>query len=90
MLAALARHMPEGVTWTTPEGGLFVWLTLPAKIDGAELLRKSVNTAKVAFVPGRAFFADRTGANTIRLSFSLAGEEQIETGIARLAGIIEN
>ena len=89
MLAALARHMPKGVTWTTPEGGLFVWLKLPARVDGAELLKRSVDTARVAFVPGRAFFADGTGADTIRLSFSLAGEEEIETGIARLAGIVE-
>ncbi len=94
MLAALARHMPKGVTWTTPEGGLFVWLKLPAGVDGAELLKRSVDRAKVAFVPGRAFFADRTGADstgadTIRLSFSLAGEEEIETGIARLASLVE-
>ena len=88
MRAALDRHMPEGVTWTSPEGGIFLWLTLPEGFDGAELLARAVAEEKLAFVPGRAFFADGTGANTLRLSFSLANPEQIETGIAALARLI--
>lgn len=88
MLAALAREMPEGVRWTRPEGGMFVWLTLPERLDGADLLARSLETEKVAFVPGRAFFADRSGGNTIRLSFSCATEVVIDEGIARLGRLI--
>ena len=62
MLAALSREMPEGVAWTKPEGGMFVWITLPQGIDGADLLARSLSTARVAFVPGRAFYADGSGA----------------------------
>ncbi len=88
MLAALARHMPEGVTWTRPEGGLFVWLTLPEGVDASELLKQALEEANVAFVPGGAFFHDARRRNTLRLSFSLPGEEQIERGIAALARLI--
>ncbi len=88
MLAALAKHMPEGVSWTKPEGGMFVWVTLPATFDGAALLAKSLETVKVAFVPGKAFHADGTGANTLRLSYSCADDAQIEEGIKRLGDLI--
>ena len=80
--------MPSGVTWTRPEGGLFIWLTLPARIDTRALLERAVAEARVAFVPGAAFFADGTGRNTIRLSYSLPDEAQIAQGIARLAALI--
>ncbi|MDP5084917.1 MAG: PLP-dependent aminotransferase family protein [Yoonia sp.] len=88
MLAQLALHMPEGVTWTKPEGGMFIWITLPRGMDGADLLAKSLKTQRVAFVPGRAFHADSSGGNTIRLSFSLADEATIEAGIARLGALL--
>ncbi|THK34386.1 PLP-dependent aminotransferase family protein [Ensifer sp. MPMI2T] len=88
MLAALEKYMPAGVTWTKPEGGMFVWVTLPKGTDGAELLAKSIQTAKVAFVPGRAFFADGSGENTLRLSFSCANDKMIEEGIRRLGDLI--
>ena len=88
MLRALEREMPEGVTWTRPEGGMFIWVTLPKGRDGAELLARSLRTEKVAFVPGRAFFADGSGANTLRLSFSCADEAMIDDGIVRLARVI--
>lgn len=88
MLAALAAHMPEGVNWTQPEGGMFVWLTLPKSMDGGELLRTALETQKVAFVPGQAFFADGSGANSLRLSFSLADDAQIEAGMQRLGAAI--
>ncbi len=71
MLAALAAHMPAGVRWTEPEGGLFVWVTLPEGVNGAALLNRAIAEANVAFVPGGAFFADGSGANTMRLSYSL-------------------
>ncbi|MFN3719289.1 MAG: PLP-dependent aminotransferase family protein [Rhizobium rhizophilum] len=88
MLSALERHMPAGTQWTRPEGGMFVWVTLPEGMDGAELLARSVETEKVAFVPGQAFFADRSGTNTIRLSFSCANEAMIEEGIRRLGRLV--
>lgn len=88
MLAALETHMPEGVTWTRPEGGMFIWLTLPRDMDGATLLEQAVKHQRVAFVPGQAFFADRSGANALRLSFSLADDAQIAEGIRRLGAAI--
>lgn len=88
MLAALDKYMPKGADWTRPEGGMFVWVTLPEGMDGAALLARSVETEKVAFVPGQAFFADRSGANTIRLSYSCANEAMIEEGIRRLGRLI--
>lgn len=88
LLAALQREMPEGVSWTKPEGGMFVWLTLPAGLDGADLLAESLKTERVAFVPGRAFFADGSNGNTLRLSFSCANEAAIDEGMKRLGRLI--
>ena len=88
LLTALAREMPDSVTWTRPEGGMFVWLTLPSHIDAAELLTRSLQTERVAFVPGRAFFADGSNGNTLRLSFSCANNAQIDEGIKRLGRLI--
>jgi DNA-binding transcriptional MocR family regulator len=88
MLRLLTSHMPPGVTWTKPQGGLFVWVTLPESISGASLLTRAVEEAKVAFVPGRAFFHDDSGANTIRLSYSLPKPAMIEAGISRLATLL--
>ncbi|MCB1390219.1 MAG: PLP-dependent aminotransferase family protein [Rhodobacteraceae bacterium] len=88
MLAALARHMPKGVRWTKPEGGMFVWLTLPQGMDGAQLLAQSLRTEKVAFVPGRAFFADGSNGNTLRLAFSCADAATIEEGMTRLGRLL--
>lgn len=90
LLAALAREMPAGVEWTRPEGGMFVWVTLPAGMDGAELLAQSLRTERVAFVPGRAFFADGSNGNTLRLSFSCANEAQIDEGMKRLGRLIRD
>ncbi|QKV17280.1 PLP-dependent aminotransferase family protein [Oricola thermophila] len=88
MLRALEREMPAQVQWTRPEGGMFVWLTLPEGLDGAALLARSVEWERVAFVPGRAFFPDGSGANTLRLSFSCAPGDMIDEGIRRLAGLV--
>ncbi|MEJ2022666.1 MAG: PLP-dependent aminotransferase family protein, partial [Maritimibacter sp.] len=66
-----------------------VWLTLPAHLDGAKLLEQAL-AQKVAFVPGGAFHADGSGANTLRLNFSLLGPEKIKEGIARLGAVIGN
>jgi len=88
MLEALAKYMPEGTAWTKPEGGMFIWVTLPKGMDGAALLAASIESEKVAFVPGKAFFADGTGANTLRLSYSCANDEMIDEGIMRLGRLI--
>jgi DNA-binding transcriptional MocR family regulator len=88
MLRDLDTHMPDGVEYTRPEGGMFIWMTLPAHMDGADLLADSLRDARVAFVPGQAFFADGSGANTIRLNFTNADTVKIETGIARLGALI--
>lgn len=87
MLGALKAHMPPGVTWTHPTGGMFLWVTLPEGIDSEELLVKALE-AGIAFVPGAAFFPDRRQRNTLRLSFSLGEIATIEEGIRRLARLI--
>ncbi len=89
MLAALAEFMPKTVTWSHPEGGLFVWATLPEGLSGATLLKRAVSEENVAFVPGGAFFHDGEGANTIRLSYSLPTPADIREGVRRLAQVIE-
>ncbi|MEO1160615.1 MAG: aminotransferase class I/II-fold pyridoxal phosphate-dependent enzyme, partial [Pseudomonadota bacterium] len=88
MLAALSKHMPDGVSWTQPEGGMFVWVTLPEGIDAADLLSRSLETEKVAFVPGRPFFADGSNENTLRLSYSCMSDDQIEEGMVRLGRLV--
>jgi DNA-binding transcriptional MocR family regulator len=87
MLEALARHMPEGVHWTRPEGGMFIWLTLPRGTDAADLLARAIEEQNLAFVPGRAFHADGTGENTLRLAFSCADGAMIEDGMNRLGAL---
>ena len=90
MLAALEKAFPEpsvGVRWTRPQGGLFLWVTLPDWMDTAELLKEAVKE-KVAFVPGSPFFPGGGGHNTMRLNFSNASDEQIEEGIARLGRVV--
>ncbi|MBB3952661.1 PLP-dependent aminotransferase family protein [Aureimonas jatrophae] len=89
LLAALEAHMPAGVTWSRPEGGMFVWVTLPDGVDAAALLARSVSEARVAFVPGGAFHADGSGTNTMRLSFTLADERAVRDGIPRLGALLE-
>ncbi|WP_198731817.1 aminotransferase class I/II-fold pyridoxal phosphate-dependent enzyme [Paracoccus tegillarcae] len=80
--------MPAGVTWNRPDGGMFIWLTLPRHMDGAELLARSLQTERVAFVPGHAFHADGSGRNTIRLSFTLHDKPLIDEGMARLGRLL--
>jgi len=88
MLRALEAHMPAGVTWTRPEGGMFIWLELPKSLDAAALLASSLRSERVAFVPGHAFFADGSGSNTMRLSFSRTDDVMIDEGIGRLGRLI--
>src|SRR5262245_22004499 len=86
MQAALGRSMPETARWTTPRGGFFSWLTLPG-VDAVELASRAVEQG-VAAVPGTLFFADGNGRNSLRLSFSLVDEEQIDEGIGRLGSLL--
>ncbi len=88
MLETLEEHMPEGVNWTHPQGGLFLWLTLPECIDSRELLNEALKF-KVAFVPGSSFFTDGSHPNTMRLNFSYSNPELINDGIGRLAKAIK-
>jgi len=87
MLAALEAYFPDNVSWTHPQGGLFIWVTLPEGIDTAQLLKDALEY-RIAFVPGAAFHADGGGANTMRLSFSNVNSEQIEEGIRRLGKLL--
>ncbi|MDB5743492.1 MAG: putative transcriptional regulator, GntR family [Polaromonas sp.] len=87
MLAALTRDMPEGVSWNSPAGGMFLWLRLPQGVHAIALLPKALER-NVAFVPGGAFYADHPDARTLRLSFVTCSAAQINTGIAALAGAI--
>ncbi|MCO5122678.1 MAG: PLP-dependent aminotransferase family protein [Rhizobacter sp.] len=87
MLAALERHMPEGVRWNRPAGGMFLWVELPASMNATGLLPFAVERG-VAFVPGAPFFSGAPQSNTLRLSFVTASEAQIETGITALGDAI--
>jgi 2-aminoadipate transaminase len=87
MLAALERCFPPGTHWTRPQGGLFLWVTLPKPLNTIELMPKAIAN-KVAYVPGTAFFPDGSGHNTFRLNFSNATPEQIEAGIERLGKVL--
>ncbi|MCY0946621.1 PLP-dependent aminotransferase family protein [Streptomyces antarcticus] len=87
MLRALSDSMPTGVSWTVPDGGFFIWMTLPEGLDSRELLPHAL-AAGVAFVPGTGFYADGRGARHLRLSFSYPSAEQIEEGVRRLAAVI--
>jgi 2-aminoadipate transaminase len=89
MLNALKKYMPPGVRWTHPEGGLFLWVTLPEQMDASALLPAAVKQ-KVAFVPGGPFHPDGGGVNTMRLNFSNATPEKIEEAILRLSHVIIN
>ena len=82
------ESFPDGVRFTRPEGGLFIWVELPEKMDAAALLPKAIEK-KVAYVPGTHFCVDGGHANTLRLNFSNSTEEQIRNGMQALKEIIE-
>jgi 2-aminoadipate transaminase len=84
MDAALRAEMPAGYEWTHPDGGMFLWVTGPAELDGLTLLEQAI-TRRVAFVPGRDFFPTEGGGNYLRLNFSHSPPEQIREGVHRLA-----
>jgi len=88
MMKAFDDFMPEGVTWTRPEGGLFLFLTLPEHMDSEELFMEALKE-KVAFVIGHVFHCDGSGKNTMRINFSYATKDQIVEGVKRLATAIK-
>jgi 2-aminoadipate transaminase len=87
MFRAMEEFFPDGVGWTKPDGGIFLWVTLPEGMDTTELFEKSIR-AKVAYVPGSCYFAKSGGDNSMRINFSACTEEKIEVGIQRLAKVI--
>lgn len=92
MLAALERYFPSEATWTKPDGGLFIWATLPEMIDTTDLLAKALNS-NVAFVPGAGAFMDASdqasrGTRSMRLNFSGVDEEQITEGVRRIGEVV--
>ena len=87
MLAAFDKYMPEGVTWTKPEGGLFLFMTLPEQYDASKLFEVAIQE-NVAFIVGEAFHCDGSGKNTMRINFSYMAEDRAEEGVKRLAAAI--
>ena len=88
MLKMLEENMPKGVTWTKPNGGLFLWITLPEYIDSESMLKKSIEH-KVTYVPGYAFHHNSEMRNCLRVNFSYPTLEQIERGVKSLAEVIK-
>jgi DNA-binding transcriptional MocR family regulator len=88
MLETLEETFPAGATWTKPGGGFYVWVTLPPEIDTKALMPKAI-VAKVAYVPGTAFYADGFGSWSLRLSYCYPSPERIRDGVRSLAGVIK-
>jgi 2-aminoadipate transaminase len=87
MLEALAEQLPPEATWTRPEGGLFIWATLPEGVDTTDLLAKALSR-NVAFVPGRAAYLDGRGGTSMRLNFSGVTDERIREGVRRVGEVV--
>jgi 2-aminoadipate transaminase len=88
LAGALARHMPEGTTWTTPEGGFYIWVTAPPGVDTAALSATAL-ARKVAYVPGRPFYPSDDGATQIRLCYSRAADDLIDEGARRIGDVLK-
>jgi 2-aminoadipate transaminase len=89
MITCLRKYMPEGVTWTEPQGGLFLFVTLPAHLDADEIFKKAI-IKNVAFVAGSSFYCNNSGHNTMRLNFSFSNKAEIEKGVQRLSQVISD
>lgn len=87
MINCFKKYMPEGVTWTEPHGGLFLFVTLPEQINTDKIFKKAIEK-NVAFVAGSTFFCNNSGHNTMRINFSFSNNQEIETGVKRLAEVI--
>jgi DNA-binding transcriptional MocR family regulator len=88
MLESLDAHFPKSATWTKPGGGFYVWVTLPPEIDTTALMPKAI-VAKVAYVPGTAFYADGFGSWSMRLAYCYPTPERIREGVKALGGVIK-
>lgn len=88
MLEALSDFMPAGCRWTTPQGGFFVWLTLPDGLDSKAMAPRAIAN-RVAYVPGTGFFADGSGREHMRLSYCYPEPARIREGVRRLATVVE-
>jgi len=88
LVGALAEHLPSA-SWNVPRGGFFVWVRLPAGLDARAMLPRAV-TARVAYVPGTAFYYDGSGADHMRLSFCFPTPDRIREGVRRLAGVVNS
>ncbi|HUX19791.1 MAG TPA: PLP-dependent aminotransferase family protein [Spirochaetia bacterium] len=89
MVTLLEAHCPEGVTFTRPEGGMFVWVTLPENASAMELFERAIKE-QVAFVPGDAFHIGGSGKNSLRLNFSSTSPDRIETGLVKLTRVMKD
>jgi len=89
MLHALEHYFPAGVQWTRPEGGMFIWVTLPEHIDASKLVDEAI-AQHVAFVPGAPFYANNPARNTLRLSFVTVPQDRIRTGVEILGKLIKS
>src|SRR5688572_19236276 len=87
LLEALAEHLPAEAQWTRPDGGLFVWATLPSYIDTTDLLARALRE-HVAFVPGRAAYLDGRGGSSMRLNFSGVSEDDLREGVRRIGEVV--
>jgi 2-aminoadipate transaminase len=87
MLTALSHYFPSEATWTEPQGGLFIWVTLPPTLDTTAVLQQAL-AAHVAFAPGSAFFAQGGGQHMMRLNFTCMDPDRTEEGIRRLGGVL--
>jgi len=90
LLDAMASHLPEGTTWTVPDGGFYSWVQLPAGLDATTMLARAV-TARVAYVPGSAFYsgpAKELGRASLRLSYCYPDPDRIREGVRRLASVV--
>jgi 2-aminoadipate transaminase len=90
MLDALAEHFGAEARWTHPQGGMFIWATLPDYIDTTDLLARALETENVAFVPGRAAYVDGRGGSSMRLNFSGVTEELIREGVRRIGKVVQS
>ncbi|MEC3974623.1 aminotransferase-like domain-containing protein [Amycolatopsis sp. H20-H5] len=89
MLSALEQHMPPGCSWTHPDGGFYVWMTVPEGVDTKAMLPRAV-TARVAYASGTGFYADGFGSRQMRLSYCYPTPERIREGVRRLAAVLES
>jgi 2-aminoadipate transaminase len=88
MIAALETYLPTGFTWNIPDGGFYVWVTVPEGVDTKAMLPRAV-TARVAYASGTGFYADGFGSRQLRLSYCYPTPERITEGVRRLAGVLE-